>query len=210
MRQKKIVVVDTGAGNIPSVLRALISVGCDVRVSNSHTEIQSADALVLPGVGAFPELMKNLSHDGLTELLKKMICEGKYVLGICVGMQVLTLGSEEFTFTKGFELISTKVSSLQNLGLKHRRVPHVGWNEVHIADDLSVNHPLNVIKARHVYFMHSFALPQNSFGSIGFTEYEIQFCSAIQINNTIGVQFHPEKSHKVGRDFLSSWTASLL
>jgi glutamine amidotransferase len=206
---KKIVVVDTGAGNIPSVARALTNVGCLIKVSKSQLEIENADGLVMPGVGAFPKLMKNLSNDNLTGVLKKVISEGKHVLGICVGMQVLTLGSDEFEFTKGFELIQTRVSSLESLGVRNSRVPHVGWNEVSTIESLPDGHPLKVIKSRHVYFMHSFALPQDSPGLVGHTEYEIKFCSAIQIKNALGVQFHPEKSHNVGLDFLSAWASNI-
>jgi len=203
--KSKVLLIDTEAGNIPSVLRALSLHDCEVRISNSNNAFASADALVLPGVGAFPQFMKNLADFELTADLKNFVSSGGHLLGICVGMQAFSRGSEEFEFTNGLGVTSSIVSNLNSLGVKRARVPHVGWNLVHLSDGLHLTHPLKAIVNRHVYFMHSFAFPLTTVGSVGSTDYEIKFCSAIQIRNAIGVQFHPEKSHKVGFDFFAKW-----
>lgn len=205
MSVKNIVVVDTGAGNIPSVFRALKAISSSVSVSFEKREIKAAHALVLPGVGAFPKFMENLDGRGLNDLVSQFIANGGELLGICVGMQALTSGSEEFTYTKGLELVDSTVRNLADLGVLNSRIPHVGWNLVNLSEQLSPCHPLRQIHNRHVYFMHSYAVPHKSPNQIGWTNHEVDFCSAIQINNALGVQFHPEKSHKVGRDFLAAW-----
>lgn len=208
MSKKNIVVVDTGAGNIPSVFRALRAVDSSVSISFEKKIIEMATALVLPGVGAFPEFMKNLESRGLTEFVSSFVKNGGKLLGICVGMQALTSGSEEFAHTDGLGAITTTVRNLAELGVRKSRIPHVGWNEVNLSERIGPSHPLKLIDKRHVYFMHSYAVPYDAPGQIGWTNYEVDFCSAIQINNAIGVQFHPEKSHKVGRDFLAAWVRS--
>ena len=207
-QKKNIVVVDTGAGNIPSVFRALRAIDSSISVSLEKRAIKAANALVLPGVGAFPKFMENLESRGLTELVSRFIQNGGELLGICVGMQALTSGSEEFVYTDGLGAITATVRNLAELGVKNMRIPNVGWNEVNLSDQLGSRHPLRLIEKRHVYFMHSYAVPYDAPGQIGWTNYEVDFCSAVQVNNAIGVQFHPEKSHKVGRDFLAAWITS--
>jgi glutamine amidotransferase len=205
LSKKNIIVVDTGAGNIPSVFRALSEIDSSVRISLKRREIEAATALVLPGVGAFPKFMENLESRGLTEVVSHFIKNGGALLGICVGMQALTSGSEEFVYTDGLGAITTTVRNLADLGVRNRRIPHVGWNEVNLSERLMPGHPLRQIENRHVYFMHSYAVPHGAPGQIGWTNHEVDFCSVIQVNNAIGVQFHPEKSHRVGHDFLAAW-----
>jgi glutamine amidotransferase len=205
LSKRKIIVVDTGAGNIPSVFRALSAIDSSVSISLEKKEIEAATAMVLPGVGAFPKFMENLGSRGLTEVVSHFIKNGGALLGICVGMQALTSGSEEFVYTDGLEAITTTVRNLADLGVRNRRIPHVGWNLVNLSERLSPSHPLRQIENRHVYFMHSYAVPYGAPNQIGWTNHEVDFCSAVQINNTIGVQFHPEKSHRVGHDFLAAW-----
>ena len=164
--------------------------------------------MVLPGVGSFPKFMENLGSRGLTDVVSHFIKNGGALLGICVGMQALTSGSEEFVYTDGLGAITTTVSNLADLGVRNSRIPHVGWNEVNLSERLDPRHPLRQIANRHVYFMHSYAVPHDAPGQIGWTNHEVDFCSAIQVNNAIGVQFHPEKSHRVGRDFLAAWIMS--
>ena len=208
MSKKNIIVVDTGAGNIPSVFRALKVIDSSVSVSFEKREIEAANALVLPGVGAFPRFMENLESRGLTDVVTHFINNGGALLGICVGMQALTSGSEEFVYTDGLGASNTTVRNLADLGVRNSRIPHVGWNEVNLPERLTPSHPLRQIENRHVYFMHSYAVPHDAPGQIGLTKHEVDFCSAIQVNNAIGVQFHPEKSHRVGHDFLAAWIMS--
>ena len=208
MSKRNIIVIDTGAGNIPSVFRALSAIDSSVSISLDKKEIEAATALVLPGVGAFPKFMENLEGRGLTDIVSRFIKNGGALLGICVGMQALTSGSEEFVYTDGLEAITTTVRNLADLGVRNSRIPHVGWNEVNLSERLTPSHPLRQIENRHVYFMHSYAVPHDAPGQIGWTNHEVDFCSAIQVNNAIGVQFHPEKSHRVGHDFLAAWIMS--
>ena len=208
MLKKNIVVIDTGAGNIPSVFSALKAIESSVSVSCESKEIKDASALVLPGVGAFPKFMENLESRGLTDFVSHFVENGGALLGICVGMQAFASGSEEFGFTSGLGVTTTTVRNLFDLGVKNSRVPHVGWNVVNFSEQLDPDHPLRQIEKRHVYFMHSYALPYDAPGQIGWTNHDVDFCSVIQVNNAIGVQFHPEKSHRVGHDFLAGWIMS--
>lgn len=201
-------VIDTGAGNIPSVLNALRNV-CDyVSLSSESDLINKAEAVVLPGVGSFPKFMKNLDTLELTATIIENIQKGKHVLGICVGMQVLSRASSEFEGASGLGVIDGIVRNLFELGINNSRIPHVGWNGIQLDSSCGHNDPLMTLSDRDVYFMHSYGLGADTVGAIGWTEYEIRFCSAVRIQNTLGVQFHPEKSHAAGLDFLASWLDS--
>lgn len=203
-----VVVIDTGAGNIPSVLNALRSVSDRVSLSSEINLINKADAVVLPGVGSFPTFMKNLDELNLTGAIIENIQKGKHMLGICVGMQVLSQASSEFEGTSGFGVINGIVKNLSELGIKNSRIPHVGWNGIRLDSSCGQNDPLMTLSERDVYFMHSYGFEAETVGAIGWTDYEIRFCSAVRIQNTLGVQFHPEKSHVAGLDFLASWLES--
>lgn len=204
----RVVVIDTGAGNIPSVVNALRHVCDDVSLSSEVNRINSADAVVLPGVGSFPKFMKNLAALKLTDAIIENIRGGKHILGICVGMQALAKASSEFGGTHGFGVIDSVVKNLYELGVKTSRIPHVGWSGVQLDPLSEPNDPLMTLNERDVYFMHSFGFDSQTVGAVGWTDYEIKFCSAVRIQNTLGVQFHPEKSHAAGLDFLASWVES--
>ena len=126
-----IAIIDYGVGNLFSVEKAFAALGAEAKITNNPAEIKAAEKLVLPGVGAFGDCMKNLEDSGLIPLLKAEVEAGKPLLGICVGLQILFDGSEESPAAKGLGLIPGQVKRIQAKGLK---VPHMGWNRLHIAE----------------------------------------------------------------------------
>ena len=197
-----IVIIDYGMGNLHSVLKAFRRIGADAIVSSKGEDIQKAEKLVLPGVGHFKKGMENLEKRGLIEILnKKIIGEKTPILGICLGMQLFTKFSEEGD-AGGLGWIDAKTIKF-NLGDKFR-VPHMGWNNIKIEKDNKIFSNLN--KEDYFYFVHSFHVNcKNKEDILSITEYGKKFISAIQKENIIGVQFHPEKSHDAGLEILKNF-----
>lgn len=198
-----IVVVDYEMGNLRSVQKAFEKVGESALVTQDPDEVRKASALVLPGVGAFPECMKNLTKFGLIESLLEFIRSGRPFLGICLGLQLLFDESEEFGVHEGLKVIPGRVKEFdRTMGLK---VPHMGWNQVHVAgaSPLFKGIPQNTF----FYFVHSFYVePTNPADIAATTEYGIHFTSAIARDNVFAVQFHPEKSQEMGLRILSNFS----
>jgi glutamine amidotransferase len=190
------IVVDYGVGNLFSVVKALQHVGASVQTSERAEDIASADAVVLPGVGAFADGMKGLAQRGLVEPLRGFAQSGRPLLGLCLGMQLLFEESSEFGLHAGLGLVPGKVVAIAHEpGLK---IPHIGWAKLQRSGDT-------------VYFVHSFvAQPSDpsvvsdtvSFGSQ-------QLCAAIAKNNVLGYQFHPEKSGEAGLCMLKAFVTRL-
>ena len=197
-----IVIIDYGMGNLHSVLKAFRRIGADAIVSSKGEDIQKAEKLVLPGVGHFKKGMENLEKRGLIEILnKKIIGEKTQILGICLGMQLFTKFSEEGD-AGGLGWIDARTIKF-NLGDKFR-VPHMGWNNIKIEKDNKIFSNLN--KEDYFYFVHSFHVNcKNKEDILSITEYGKKFISAIQKENIIGVQFHPEKSHDAGLEILKNF-----
>jgi len=197
-----IVIIDYGMGNLHSVLKAFRRIGADAIVSSKGEDIQKAEKLVLPGVGHFKKGMENLEKRGLIEILnKKIIGEKTPILGICLGMQLFTKFSEEGD-AGGLGWIDARTIKF-NLGDKFR-VPHMGWNNIKIEKDNKIFSNLN--KEDYFYFVHSFHVNcKNKEDILSITEYGKKFISAIQKENIIGVQFHPEKSHDAGLEILKNF-----
>ncbi len=209
---KKIVIIDYGMGNLHSVKNALDYLGASSEVSCDSDKISSADALILPGVGAFPDAMKRLNELDLVKCIKKC-AEEKPMLGICLGMQLLFDSSEEVCKTEGLGLISGDVIKLkayadEKYSPKERRmykIPHIGWNSLNIKKSDS---PLmqGIENGAHVYFVHSFKAdvknPENLTAS---TEYGEEIAGIVENGNVFGAQFHPEKSEAVGLRILKNF-----
>lgn len=187
-----IAIIDYGLGNLGSVKNALDKLGVDSLISKSASLIEKADGLILPGVGAAGEGMKNLKRRGLDNIIKQEAIKEKQVLGICLGMQLLMDKSEEGN-VDCLNIVKGTVKKL-TISLK---VPQIGWNTVKIKKDIKLF--MGIPQNSYFYFVHSYyCAPSNKRTSVGETEYETQFCSAIQNNNIYGVQFHPEKSGENG------------
>ena len=197
-------VIDYGMGNRRSVQKALEHVGPRVVVTSDHGRLRECDGLVLPGVGAFPRAMRELGRLGLVELIHSEVDDGKPLLGICLGMQLLFGGSTELQPTEGLALIAGGVTGLETGGL---RVPHIGWNEVTFdrASPLTAGLPPAGCPFYHV---HSFApRPSDADDVVGSTEYGERFATIVAHETVFGVQFHPEKSSSHGLRMLANFVS---
>lgn len=199
-----IAIVDYNMGNLASVKNAFSLLGEEVKVESDPDKLLEYDKLILPGVGAFGDAMEHLSVNGMDEAVKAYAKSGKYMLGICLGMQLLFDSSEEFGSNKGLGLIPGKIVGFDQTKFSHPlKVPHMGWNRM-----FTKEHPLfeGMDQEHYLYFVHSFhAVCQNQANSIGETEYGYRFSSCVQNNNILGIQPHPEKSHKNGLAVLKNF-----
>lgn len=199
-----IVIIDYKMGNLRSVQKAFEKIGSKALIANDLQTIQDADKLVLPGVGAFKDGMKHLNELGLIDILNKKVIEEKTpILGICLGMQLLSNKSYENGETEGLGWIKAEVVKFhfteQNL-----KIPHVGWNELKLSDPSNeLFQGLN--NKEDFYFVHSYYFKANEPVTIGTTDYGFEFISAVNKNNIYATQFHPEKSQSVGLKILENF-----
>lgn len=195
-----IAIVDYGMGNLKSVEKGFKKVGIDTVVTSDPKIVNGAEAVVLPGVGAFRDCVRNLTDLSLTEAVIASINKGKPFLGICLGLQVLFSESEEFGACKGLDIFRGKVVRFQE-GLK---VPHMGWNTVKI-----INRPpilSDIEDNAFFYFVHSFYVVPEDKGTIATTtDYGTTFASMIWKDNVFATQFHPEKSQDLGLKVLAGF-----
>jgi imidazole glycerol-phosphate synthase subunit HisH len=204
MTPPRIAVVDYGMGNRRSVEKALDHVGASALITHEHAEIERADGLVVPGVGAFPRAMHNLAELGLIDLLRQRAAAGTPLLGICLGMQLLFERSEELEPTAGLGLIGGDVTRLDARGL---RVPHIGWNEVSFRRDSPLTSGLPESGCAF-YHVHSFAPHlRDERDVVGTAEYGEQFATFVARELVFGVQFHPEKSSAHGLKLLENFVS---
>jgi len=187
-----IAVVDYGLGNLGSVLKAFRHVGAPAELSADPALLGRADALVLPGDGAFGATMGEIRARGLDQLIGEAAAEGRWVLGICIGMQVLFEESEEHGRHRGLGLLAGRVRRLET-GLP---VPHMGWNRLRWPRP----HPLmdGIEQGTHVYFVHSYFCDAAPDVVVATTDYGHDFAAVVARENVLGVQFHPEKSQAAG------------
>jgi imidazole glycerol-phosphate synthase subunit HisH len=208
----EVVVIDYGLGNLLSVRRGLEHCGATVTVTGDHDAILSAPRVVLPGVGAFAHGMDELRRQGLDSVVRKVVAQGSFLLGICLGMQMLLDESEEFGKTRGLGLIPGRVvpvPSVSNAG-HSQKIPHIGWNGLMLPQGREGwgNTLLKGVKVGEaVYFVHSFmAVPDNSNHCIATCLYGgVPVSAAICRDNVYGCQFHSEKSGEVGLKVLRSF-----
>ncbi len=199
-----IAIVDYNMGNLASVKNAFDLLGERVIVESDPDKLHTYDKVILPGVGAFGDAMEHLRQRGMDEAVREYTHSGKYLLGICLGMQLLFDSSEEFGLTQGLGLIEGRVIAFNksefNTPLK---VPHMGWNRM-----MTKKHPLfkGLDEAHYLYFVHSYhAVCTHESDSIGESIYGYRFTSAIAHDNVMGIQPHPEKSHKNGLNILKNF-----
>ena len=191
-----IVIIDFGMGNLSSINYKLRQAGFESMISSDAEIISSASKLILPGVGNFKTAMENINSLKLKEILdKQVLVHKKPILGICLGFQLFCEHSAEGD-KKGLGWIRGKVRKFSFEKEENRKVPHVGWNTLH----LEKQDPIfaNVPSKQRFYFTHSYYVECDSLVSISTTNYGISFTSALRRNNIVGTQFHPEKSHKSG------------
>jgi glutamine amidotransferase len=195
-------IVDYGMGNRRSVEKALAHAGAQPLISSDPDALAATAGLVLPGVGAFPRAMENLSRLGLAEMLRERIAAGMPVLGICLGMQLAFDSSEELGGAAGLGIVAGRVRALRAEGLK---LPHIGWSEVSFTvpeDPLLAELPDRCA----FYHVHSFAaVPDAPADTIGTAEYGERFATVVRRGSFHGVQFHPEKSSAAGLRMLGSF-----
>ncbi|HEY5649039.1 MAG TPA: imidazole glycerol phosphate synthase subunit HisH [Nitrospiria bacterium] len=194
-------IVDYGMGNLRSVAKAFERLGFPARVTRDPGVIEDAGHVVLPGVGAFPDCMKNLDRYGLIRPVQKALESGKPFLGICLGLHLLFSESEEFGRHEGLGWIKGKVIRFPAGPLK---VPHMGWNDIQIRKKIPLFNGLS--GAPMFYFVHSYhAVPDDPDWVASTTEYGSDFVSGIARDNVFALQFHPEKSQKAGLAVLQNF-----
>ena len=200
----KIAIVNYGLGNLRSVFGAVEKLGHEAFITNDVSKLKEADRLILPGVGAFADGMKNLDNLGLIEPLTKMVLnEQKPILAICLGFQLLSNKSYEFGTHKGLGWIDAEVKKIDTKKLE-LRVPHVGWNDLLKVRDCILWD--SIPEKALFYYVHSFHVKCASDDIVvGKCNYGIEFTAAIQQANIYGTQFHPEKSQYYGLEVLSNF-----
>ena len=196
----KIGVIDYGMGNLFSVEQALKRLNLNAFVTSDIKELEAVDALILPGVGAFPDAMKRLQETGLIDFITQT---KKPLLGICLGMQLMFEESEEVAPTKGLGIFKGSIERFKNVS----RIPHMGWNELELAQTPEWLASKDLPQDRHVYFVHSFyATNMAAEELVAFADYEgVQVPGIVARDNFTGMQFHPEKSGQLGVFLLREW-----
>ena len=199
-----ITIVDYGLGNLGSIRNMFNKIGCEVAVSSEKSAIQQASKIILPGVGAFDKAMGSINESGLKEVLEQKALEERVpFLGICLGMQLLTNSSDEGKLS-GFGWIPavTKTFSFENG--TNLKVPHMGWNDVYKSTPSQLTEDLP--EDPRFYFVHSYYVKvEDCQHSILQAVHGLEFDCGIQKDNIMGVQFHPEKSHKYGMKLLKNF-----
>jgi glutamine amidotransferase len=192
-------VIDYDLGNLPSVTKAVERIGVETTIVDGPDSFDdSFDAVILPGVGHFGAGARNLAERKLSDPLRDWAGRGRPLLGICVGLQLLLETSEEDPDARGLGIVPGTVCRLD--GGTDLKIPHMGWNSLEVSEDAEV---LDAIRPDDlVYFVHSYYVEPEPESVVATTTYAQRFCSAIERDNVVGVQFHPEKSADVGRRVL--------
>jgi glutamine amidotransferase len=195
-----IAIIDYGMGNLRSVQKGFEKAGYEAHVTADPDEVRKADKVVLPGVGAFRDAMKNLRAAGMVEVIHETVKAGKPFLGICLGLQLMFETSEEGGFHEGLKIFRGSVRLLPP-GLK---VPHMGWNQIEILKEDPILK--DIPEGSAFYFVHSYYVdPADSEVTTTLTEYDIKFTSIASSGNIFGIQFHPEKSSNKGLQILKNF-----
>ncbi|MFH0772289.1 MAG: imidazole glycerol phosphate synthase subunit HisH [Candidatus Omnitrophota bacterium] len=229
----ELVIVDYGMGNLRSVSKAFEKVGARVKISDDPKTVSSAERLVVPGVGAFKDAMRQLKRRGLTEAIHEFVDKGRPFLGLCLGLQLIFFDSEEGGINKGLGFIEGKVLKFPKRpltmeeGAPPLKIPHMGWNQIRIDGQRTAHsrqkknlnakrYMLNAEKmcpllkgipdGSYMYFVHSYyAEPEDDDCVAAWTDYGIEFPSVVWSRNIYATQFHPEKSQKLGLEILRNF-----
>jgi len=202
-----IAIIDYGMGNLRSVQKAFEKVGFDAVVTSEPRSVLEADRIVLPGVGAFRDCIKNLEEGGFVEPILRVIRDGRPFLGICLGLQLLFSESEEFGIHKGLNVIPGRVVRFpdgMSQGEEELKVPHMGWNQVSIKKRPAAFS--DIPDGTNFYFVHSYYVqPEDPAVIATTTDYGMEFCSSVWKDNIVATQFHPEKSQERGLSILKNF-----
>lgn len=201
-----IAIIDYGVGNLFSLKSSFAMLGEQAIVTADESEINAADRIILPGVGAFGDAADKLNKSGLAEIIKRQTANGKPLLGICLGMQLLFDKSYEYGEHEGLHLISGEIRPIADVIDSSLKIPHIGWNALKFPE----NKPKNLLfkyinEGDFVYFVHSFYAAGCDESLIASTDYSAPLTAAAANGNVIGTQFHPEKSGEVGMKILKAF-----
>ena len=198
-------IIDYGAGNLMSVKKALDYIGAKSGITSDPAEIEKADSVILPGVGAFGDAMDSMRSRGLDDAVKKAALSGKPFLGICLGLQLLFAKSDESPAAQGLSLLNGKITEIPKaLGLK---VPHIGWNSIEKRESSRLFG--GIPGGTYFYFVHSYYLNAADESDVAATtEYGVKIECAVERGNLFATQFHPEKSGEAGLQVLKNFIAA--
>lgn len=197
-------IVDYGVGNLFSLKSSLNSLNVDCSITADKDKLASCDGIILPGVGAFEDAVNKLKNNGLDILVKDFVKDGRKILGICLGMQLLFDKSFEYGEHKGLGLIPGDVIPLVNRIGKEYKIPHMGWNSLDIKKSDGILSKIN--NGDYVYYVHSYYAETDAKYITATSEYgKIDVTASVQRGNVYGTQFHPEKSGKVGLEILEQF-----
>ena len=198
-----IAIVDYGVGNLFSLVSSFNKIGADIKVTSDPDVISSSDGIILPGVGAFDDAAQKLRDCGLDKVIVNEAENGKKLMGICLGMQMLFEQSFEYGCHKGLGLLKGNIVPMKNSIPQDLKIPHIGWNALDITRESEL---FKYIKPNDfVYFVHSFYATDCDESVIATAEYGKELTAAVQKGNIIGCQFHPEKSGEVGLNILRAF-----
>ena len=200
-----IAIIDYGVGNLFSLCSSLKYIGCGAVITGDKSVIKRCDKMLLPGVGAFEDAIGKLRESRLSELIIQEAADGKPLLGVCLGMQLLFEKSFEFGRHEGLGLISGVVMPIKTRIPNGFKIPHIGWNALKFPQGVRPLLFKYISDGDHVYFVHSFHAEQCGDAIIATTEYGAELTVAVALGNIYGTQFHPEKSGDVGLNILRAF-----
>lgn len=199
-----IALADYGVGNLFSLKSSFAAIGAKATVTSDRAEIEKADRIILPGVGAFGDASKKLFESGLGDVLINEAQKGKPIMGICLGMQLLFDKSYEYGEYKGLGLIHGNIKPISDVIPNNLKIPHIGWNELSFKKESPINKYIN--DGDFVYFVHSFYAADCDEYTVATAEYGAPLTATVQNKNVFGCQFHPEKSGETGLNILRAFT----
>lgn len=198
-----VAIIDYGVGNLFSLVSSLKAIGVEAEITNDIDTIKKADKLILPGVGAFGDAIKKLKDSGLDIVIKQEVKNGKSLMGICLGMQMLFDKSFEYGEYEGLGLISGEVVDLKGDIPENLKIPHIGWNALKFENESPIFKYIN--EGDFVYFVHSYHAVNCEDNLIATAEYGREVTAAVQSGKVYGCQFHPEKSGDIGLKILKAF-----
>lgn len=197
-----IAIIDYDAGNIRSVEKAMAKLGQEVWITRDRERIMNADKVILPGVGSFGDAMAHLQEYNLVEVIKDVVKEKIPFLGICLGLQLLYESSEETPGVEGLGILKGKILKIPEQ--KDLKIPHMGWNSLHLQNDGRLFHGIE--QNPYVYFVHSYYLKAGEEETVkATTEYSVNIHASVEKDNVFACQFHPEKSGDLGLQILKNF-----
>lgn len=200
-----VAIIDYGVGNLFSLKSSFSAIGADAVVTSSKSELERAESIILPGVGAFCDAAKKLKDSGLEDTVISLAKAGKPLMGICLGMQLLFEKSYEYGEHRGLGLIKGEIRPIETVIPKGYKIPHIGWNSLEIKKQTPIFE--NVKNGEYVYFVHSYYAADCKSSVTAVSDYGAPLTASVQAGNIFGCQFHPEKSGETGLKILRSFVA---